>query len=361
MLPALGVLLGLLLAPGAPPPAAPPAPPPATPVIPATPPAVPPSPVVYAHPLRATATAMGANIELEVRDLTQAGAQAAMEAAIAEMAEIERLTAVVRPDGALAALNAAAGKGPRPADPRLLGALAKARDFCLWSEGKNGPLGRDLNSCWGVGAAEPPKTEPAADLVERAVAAAACGRLAIDEKKGTVTLEAGGGLDLSDFAIGLAVDRAVEVLRQHGARNGFIQIGAVRRGFGAGRDGQGWLVELPAMAGLDSPVGRVVLHDQALAVASRADHPLEIGGQTYSRYINQRTGRPSEGVLVTIAVTELAIDAQAMAATLTVTGAQEGEMLMGSVRPRPSVLWLLGSGFGLPLLVEYRWSEVLKH
>jgi hypothetical protein len=35
-------------------------------------------------------------------------------------------------------------------------------------------------------------------------------------------------------------------------------------------------------------------------------------------------------------------------------------MLTGSIRPRPSLLWLMGTGTGVPLLVEYRWTEVPK-
>ena len=63
-------------------------------------------------------------------------------------------------------------------------------------------------------------------------------------------------------------------------------------------------------------------------------------------------------MLAAVAVTELAVDAQGLAATMLILGPREGQLRMGTLRPRPSLLWFLGSGEGRPLLVDYRWSDV---
>ena len=358
----------------APPVAAPPAasPAPATPqsivavpapiVTPAPPGATPPATAKSAaspvHPLRASAPAFGATLEVEVRDLPREAADAAIQAVATEVGEVERLTDPDRLDGELATLNAAAGKGPRPVDARLFAALTRALNFCFWSDGKEGPLGRDLNRLWGRGAAAPPAAKPTPDQVNAAVAAASCKRLQLDGRKQTATLAAGSALDLADFRIGMAIDRAIEVLRQHGSANALVLIGDVRRGIGLGRDGRGWLVDLPAISGLTGPLGRIFLRDRSLAIAGPEAAPPQEGHQP-PIYVNQSTGLPAgEGILATLALTELAIDAQALAATMTITGAQEGEMLTGSVRPRPAILWLMGSGTGIPVMVPYRWDEV---
>lgn len=293
-----------------------------------------------------------------MRDLAAQGAREVIQKALAEISEIERLTDAVRPDGGLAALNAAAGKGPQPVDPRLLAALARAHDFCFWSEGAHGPLGRDLYSLWGLRTqvSDPPSPE----RVEQAVSLASCSRLTLDLQKGTTTLAAGSGLDLWGFAEGHAVDRAIDILRQGGAANGLVRIGSIHRGFGPGPGGKGWLVALPQVSGLEEPAGQVYLRDRSLAVAAQSDHPLGGSGTVGFPYINQRTGRPAQGVLVTAAVTDLAIDAQGLAAALLIAGPREGQLRLGSLRPRPSVLWFLGSGTGTPLQVGYRWSEVSR-
>ncbi len=347
--------------------AAAPAPPPANAGAPAAAPSAPaaaraaqPAAAGPVHPLRADVPAFGATLDVEVRDLPLGAADAAIQAAVVEVRDVERLTDADRPAGPLAALNAAAGKGPQHVDPRLFDTLARALDFCFWSDGKEGPLARDLHLAWGRGANAPLASPPSLDVLRQAVAAAACRHLALEASHKTAALDAGSALDLADFAAGMAIDRAVAVLRQQGAGNAFVQIGALRRGIGTGRDGRGWVVDVPAIGGLAEPIGRVFLRDQAMAIATRDEHPLHVGGQTLSPYVNQRTGFPSEGVMATIAASELAIDAQALAATMVITGSAEGEMLMGSIRPRPAILWLMGSGSGTPLMVDYRWSEVPK-
>jgi len=277
---------------------------------------------------------LGTPVQIEARGLPPEAVQKAQ----AEIAEVEKLTT----DG-IAALNAAAGKGPQPVDPRLFAALSRAHDFCVWSEGAQGPLGRDLYALW-TDLAEPPSP----DLVEKAVSAAACDRLTLDSQKGTAALAEGSGLDIRSFAEGLAVDRAVEVLNKEGAANAFVRIGTVQRGLGPGPGGKGWPVHLFQAPGQEEPPDRIYLRDRALAIASQA------------LSVNQRTGRPAQGVLATATVTDLAIDAQGLASALFITGPREGQLRLGSLRPRPSVRWFLGGGEGTPLLVDYRWSEVAR-
>jgi thiamine biosynthesis lipoprotein len=303
-----------------------------------------------------------------VRDLPGAEAEAALQAALAEIAEVERLTDGERADSVVGALNAAAGRGPKPVEPWVFAALGRAVDICLWSDNRNGPLGAELYKLWGL-RSRPAQAEtrladpPAEGSIARAVELAECSRLSLDPLKSTAALAAGSAVDLSGFAKGLAVDRAVEALRQHGAGNGCVRVGNVWRCFGGGLDGKGWWVTLPEVPGDQGRPDRVRLRDESLAVAARADHLLRVGEATASPYLNQRTGRPAEGVtvLATIAVTGLAIDAQALAVTLGIAGSQQGQWLMGSIRPRPSILWLQGNGSGPPLAVDYRWAEVAKH
>jgi len=366
--PVLTLCAALAACSGAPTPAVKPAavPAPVAAVTPAAP-AAPTSPVAAAspgapiHPLRASVAALGGTLDVEIRDLPRAAAEGAIQAVVAEAGEVERMTEPTRPDGELAALNAAAGKGPRRVDPRLYAALARALNYCLWSEGKEGPLGGDLHRLWGRDSGMPLSAPPSSEHLNDAVAAADCQRLTLNGREQTVTLAAASALDLVDFSTGMAVDRAIEVLRQHGSANAFVQIRTVRRGIGPGRDGRGWMIDLPMMGGLRESLGRIFLRDQSLAIATIDDRPLIVAGQPRHHFINQRTGQPAEeGIFAILAVTELATDAQALAATMAITGSQEGEMMTGSIRPRPSLLWLMGTGTGVPLMVEYRWTEVPK-
>lgn len=320
-------------------------------------------------PLRLAASAFGQTVEIELRDLPRDAARTAIQAALTEVAEMERLTdPEVSPDavagslisGSLAAWNAQAGAGLVPVDSRLIPALVRGLEVCFWSERAHGPLGRDLYRLWGLRTAS--AMSPAdRETLQRAVNATACRNLQIDATAGTAALAPGSAADLWGFAEGLAVDRAVEVLRQRGATNGFVQIGGIYRGFGKGLDGRGWHIQMPLLPGMAISLGRIFLRDQALAIASATDRPLRAAaGDTLPPYVNQRSGRPAQGTLATAVVTESALDAQALAVTLAITGPGEGQLRLGQLTPRPSVLWLQGNGSGEPLAVEYHWGYVPK-
>ncbi len=301
-------------------------------------------------PVRQSAEAFGKPMDIEVRGLPAEEAREAIARAVAEVAAFQRLA-----DVGIAALNGAAGKGPQPVDPRILALLTRAQSFCEWSDGAHGPFGRDLYALWGL--RSPVAESPGADQVRQAAAVATCDRLTLDPQKGTAALAAGSGLDLVGFVEGAAVDQAVGVLRQRKAGDGCVRIGGVQRGFGPGPGGKGWPVALPQFPGQEGPADQVYLRDRALATASQADHPLQGGALSY---LNQRTGLPVSGTLATVAVSELALDAQGLATSMLILGPRAGQIRIGALRPRPSLLWFLGSGEGAPLVVDYRWSDITR-
>jgi thiamine biosynthesis lipoprotein len=307
-------------------------------------------------PLRSASVAFGQTAQVVVSDLTPDAAAAAVERSYAEIRQVQEMVDPYRPSGGLARLNAAAGQGAQPIDPRLAVGLDRALRFCEWSERAFGPLGRDLNSIWGVRSGVPVGA-PAPERVAQAVAVTGCERLTVDAKAGTAALQPGSALDLWGFGEGLAVDRAIESLQAAGSRNAFVRVGNVYRGFGPGPAGQGWPVRL-SVSGLES--GSLYLRDRALAVANSRERPLLVGSEKLAPYVNQRTGHPAEGVLATVAVTTHAMDAQPMSAIQLIVGPREGQLRLGSLKPRPSVLWIQGTGTGSPLLIEYHWSEVPK-
>src|SRR5947199_9364913 len=141
------------------------------------------SPSPATSPLRLADKAFGRPAEIEVRDLPPEAAREAIRRAFTAIVETERLADATGPGGGLAALNAAAGKGPQKSDPLLLTMLGRAVDFCSWSEGAHGPLARDLYALWGLRSAV--ADSPSPEQMEKAAGLTACTRLTIDLEKGT--------------------------------------------------------------------------------------------------------------------------------------------------------------------------------
>jgi thiamine biosynthesis lipoprotein ApbE len=294
--------------------------------------------------------AFGMPLRLEA--LAGRGVEAALRRAAVAVHEVESAS---DPDnGPLATLNASAGSGPQKPGAELLATLVRALSFCRWSEGTQGPLGGQLYDLWGLRVAR--AAVPGAEALQQATAAAACDRLAIDEAKGSVTLAAGARLDLWGFAAGAAVDRAVEALSERGVRDASVMLGPLQRGVGEGPSGTGWPLRVPVPPVLRSFTAELELRGQAFALVSAADGTMRAGGESRAPYLDQRQGRPATGVLATVAITELGMDAQALAVTLFAAGNRRGSLLLGQLRPSPAALWVLGDGTGEPLVSDYHWG-----
>lgn len=315
-------------------------------------------PNVNAEPVRMATTAFGVSAEIEVRNLHVDAAQKAIEEALAEIFMLSRLS---DPDGeepgGMGALNRAAAQGPQAVEPRLAELLLRSLQFCIWSNGSYGPLGGDLNEMWESLRAKNERPSPS-DL-RRAVGSAECSRLSLANqeiegiRKPTAELKEGSRIDLRGISRGFAIDRAAEILKRHDATNFWIEIGNVWSAHGDGPEGRGWLAVLPPAPGEKEPMDQIWLRDQTLAMHSAEPLMGEIRDP-----IDQRSGVPSRGVVTVVTVAELASDAEPLAIALFILGHREGHMKLGSLRPRPSVFWLLGHGTGTPLESTYHWSDL---
>jgi thiamine biosynthesis lipoprotein len=309
--------------------------------------------------LRFSARAFGGRAAVEVRGLEPAAAESAARAALETIREFEALS---DPQGLLpggvGALNRAAGGQPVALQPRVLAMLARALTFCDWSSGAHGPLGGRLYELWGL--RSPAPGLPPAPRREEARASAACGHLRLDAARGTATVDAGTRVDPWGFAAGFAVDEAISALRASGVRDGWAAAGGAQRAFGGGPSGRGWPATLPALAGSVHPADAVLLVDQALAYADGTSGRMRAGGEEHPPYIDQRSGRPPAGMLLTAASTELAVDAQALAVSAFLLGNREAQFRAGNLRPKPALYWAVGSGGGEPMVLSYGWSALRR-
>jgi thiamine biosynthesis lipoprotein len=304
-----------------------------------------------ADPVRFSTTIAGERSVIEVRDLPRADAEQAIREAFEAMAEASASLDLSDPESDLSQLNRAAGTGPRLVDQDLHTVLQKTLGFCIWSQKAQGPLGGRLYGLW-----ESAHAPPSNEMLRTPVQAASCENLVLRPETLQASLASGASLDLRHFRAGHAVDRATDSLQQAGAANLWIEHAGVVRALGPGADGMGWSYTPPVFAGMSEGLEAVRLNDQALAVASAHRRRFRFGELDYPPFLDQRTGQPASGVVAVLVATRLALDAQALATTMMVTGNREGQLRLANVVPTPSALWLLGDGSGEPLLATYKWS-----
>ncbi|MEO7794315.1 MAG: FAD:protein FMN transferase [Thermoanaerobaculia bacterium] len=298
--------------------------------------------------LRISGPAFGVELEVEVLDLPRPAGEKALNAA---------WDAVVGAERELGTLIAAARTGRAALSPDLVDLMARASAFCTWSDGASGPTGGAVYRLWDEGSRS--GALPTPDRLEEAATTTKCSRLTLDSEIRSLELAAGSELDLRGFARGWAVDLAVRAVVAAGARNLRVALGPVTRGLGPGPGGKGWPVFLPTLSTSGSPGSRVLLLDQAIAVADPGTTAFEVAGERILPAFDLRSGRPATGVSSVAAVTTLAADAEPLALAMSVLGANGGQLRLGSLRPKPSVLWLLGSG-ATAVVASSNWSAVRK-
>lgn len=183
-----------------------------------------------------------------------------------------------RPEGQLARFNAAAGDGPVAVSPELRGTLERMRALVAATGGAFDPAVGSLVRFWRNARpgyeGEGPQPARLGDV------------LRVDGER--ASLADGAALDAGGVGKGIAIDAIVSLLRNRGARAGFIDFGgSSQTAFASGTNGERvWEV---AVAGLrpGSLHGVVRLRDGSLSTSrsTRAQDPA-------GAIVDPRSGRP---------------------------------------------------------------------
>ena len=257
--------------------------------------------------------AMGTLVDVTVHGVPDARAEEATRAVETLFHELHRAWQP-QGDGALGRLNAelaaqgtppgSAGTVPLgtvPADLEAL--LAEADRIAAATGGLFDPGLGALVRLWGFGSAE---NVPAAPPPAAAVAA----------WLETRPLQ----FDLGGFAKGVAVDRAIALLREHGVEHAIVNAGGDLRAIG--RKGErAWRIGIRAAREAGGVMAALETEgDEAVFTSGDYERYFEHEGRRYHHVLDPRTGYPAEGLVsVTVLHTDAGL-ADAAATALMVAG-----------------------------------------
>ncbi|GAB4463264.1 MAG: FAD:protein FMN transferase [Armatimonadaceae bacterium] len=269
--------------------------------------------------VRVAQEAMRTRFEIVLHDPNrpEADLRAAGEAALAEIAEVERWLSVYRPEAALYLLNARAADEPVPVDGRVWAFLQRAQEYTEQTGGTFDLTVGPLLQLWNRGA-----TDALPDDAERTEALSRVGMekmvMADPETRTVRFTRSGVRLDPGALGKGYALDRAGELLREYGIRRALLHGGTSS----VVAIGSGWRIALqhPRLPG--ETLGECVLADAALSVSAVHGKTFYAGGRSFGHVIDPRTGFPVENNLLTAVVAPTASDAEALSTGLLVGGAE---------------------------------------
>lgn len=142
--------------------------------------------------------------------------------------------------------------------------------------------------------------------------------------------EWGMRLDLGGIGMGVAIDRAIAMLREQGIPSGMVDASGDIAVIGTPPDREGWRVAVAALGNTGGDAGELLLRDTAVTTSGDAFQSVTIDGVRYSHIVDPRTGL---GVAGPAAVTVIAQDcttADALATAASVLGATAGMRLVAA-------------------------------
>lgn len=275
--------------------------------------------------------AMNTRFELVLQGEREPALRAAGEEALDEIERLEAQLSLFRPSSEIARLNRDATTGPVRVSPPLFRLLEHVRDLWQLSDGAFDPTIGPLMRLWGFRGGAVREPSPA----ELAQARAGVGLDKVELNPADFTVRfthPGVQLDLGACGKGIALDRAVDILREAGVTRALIH-GGTSSVFGLGlqADGRPWKVTLPATAALDQPTARgeateerllaeFELADTALGVSAARGRVAAAAGQSWGHVLDPRTGEPVRRTTLAAVVLPSAFEADAWSTALLVLG-----------------------------------------
>ncbi len=270
---------------------------------------------------------MGTSLEVRVLGHDADELDAALAAAVTEMERVEDLMTDWRPSP-LTRLNAEAGNGPQVVPAELARLVARALQIGELTGGAFDITYAGAGKLWDF--KRDPPLLPDAARIAAALAVVDYRTVHVDLDANTVELPAGARIGLGGIAKGYGVDRAMQVLLDHGVKHGMVNAGGDLKALGK-RFGKPWEIAIRHPRDREHVVASLPVANTCVVTSGDYERFFEYEGKRYHHILDPRTGYPSTGCMSTTVVAPDAAFADALATALCVIGSEAGMELVESL------------------------------
>ena len=280
--------------------------------------------------------ALGANVNLTVYHHDRKEAETALEAAFAELNQVEDVLSLYRPDSQLARLN----RNSRldNAHPYLLKVLERSARLSLETDGAFDVTVQPLYTLYAENARQ--GKQPDGKDLEMTLAKVGWRRVKINGAS-VVLEEPGTEITLNGIAQGFAADAVGQVLMAHGIQHALIDTGEIGT-VGAHAEKASWDIGIRHPREADGYLALAELNGRSMATSG--DYETRFGeGYDHHHLLDPRTGSsPTELSSVSVAAPS-AMEADALSTALFLVGLRKGMAMIESM-PDADALFVTKSG-----------------
>jgi len=264
---------------------------------------------------------MGSTFSIALYGRDRDRMEAAVQAALDEARRLDRLLSGYRPDSEWSLVNRLAGHQPVAISPELFRLISVCLEQSHQTEGAFDITIGPLKRAWGFhrGTGSVPTMEELAaarrHVGHQFVQLDAAGQTIRFDHPG-VELEPGG------MGKGYAVDRMVDILRQHGFDSALVA-GSKSSVYGLGAPptgARGWRADIRDPEHHGTTVADVLLNDASLSTSGTGEKCFWSDGKMYAHILDPRTGWPLQTVAQVSVVTSKALDGEVWAKACLLNG-----------------------------------------
>jgi thiamine biosynthesis lipoprotein len=270
-----------------------------------------------------SAGAMGSTFSVALYGFDRNKMEAAADAAFEEARRLDDMLSNYKPESEWSQVNREAAVKPVRISPELFRVLQAAMDCSRESQGAFDISVGPLMKVWGF-------YKGTGHLPHAAEVAAALNKVGyrhihLDAGAETVWFDRPGvELDPGGIGKGYAVDRMVDVLKQHGVQIALVA-GSDSSIYGLGApptEPKGWAVDIKNPWDLSKPAARVYLKDTSMSTSGSYEKFFRAEGHIYAHIMDPRTGYPARGSVAVSVVAPRTLDSEVWAKPYFVNGRQ---------------------------------------
>ncbi len=276
---------------------------------------------------KGTHLAMGTVITIQVFAENKDSAREAIREAFNEIDRVESLMSEERSDTQIYHLNNSRAQWVE-LSPEVVYILTKAKEYGDLTGGHFDVTVKPLVDFWMEKVRKEGKM-PTQDELAKVLQLVDYHKLIIDEANNRARLaNEGMKITLGGIAKGYAIDRAIEVLRERGIQNAFVDIGGDIRVMGQ----RTWRIGIMDPRADGKLLGVIQLENSAIATSGDYRQYHLIGTVRIHHIINPKTSEPAKDYISVTIVAENALRADALATGIFAMGAEGGREVLDSIQ-----------------------------
>ncbi|MGM0689763.1 MAG: FAD:protein FMN transferase [Bacillota bacterium] len=266
---------------------------------------------------------------VEVR-LTDGVSESAEEIGEKIFAEIERLELFFSrsiENSDIVMINSSAGLHPVQVSEEVFYVTERAVDFAILSNGTFDPTIAPLVDCWGFLGQE--YRVPSENELANSIGLVDYTRIELDKELSAIYLpDTGMSMELGGIAKGFIVDRALQILREAGVQNAYINAGGDIGLIGSNRGGKPWMIGVRHPRDDHEVIAVLPVSGGAVVTSGDYERAFEEGGVTYHHILNPRNGMPAVDLISVTIISETVIEADVLSTAVFVLGPVDGMALI---------------------------------